>query len=148
MASVQDLKRRVRSVKNTRKITKAMELIAASRIQKALARVRSSTPYARALTRAVSAVATYSNEAHPLTVERAELKRAAIVVLTSDRGLAGAFNSQILREASELRVKLESEGKEVDHYLRRVEAERQSQAQLTDQEADEARIKSRDVLGS
>ena len=108
---------KIKSAQTTKKITKAMELIAASRIQKALGRVHASTPYARALTRAVSAVATYSNEAHPLTVERAQLKRAAIVVLTSDRGLAGAFNSQILREASELRAKLEAEGKEVDHYL-------------------------------
>ncbi|MGC5078372.1 F0F1 ATP synthase subunit gamma [Agrococcus sp. DT81.2] len=108
---------KIKSAQTTKKITKAMELIAASRIQKALGRVHASTPYARALTRAVSAVATYSNEAHPLTIEREQLKRAAIVVLTSDRGLAGAFNSQILREASELRVKLEAEGKEVDHYL-------------------------------
>ncbi|WP_206446242.1 F0F1 ATP synthase subunit gamma [Agrococcus sp. KRD186] len=108
---------KIKSAQSTKKITKAMELIAASRIQKALVRVKASNPYARALTRAVSAVATYSNEAHPLTVERDELKRAAIVVLTSDRGLAGAFNSQIIREVGELRAKLESEGKEVDHYL-------------------------------
>lgn len=108
---------KIKSAQSTKKITKAMELIAASRIQKALVRVKASNPYARALTRAVSAVATYSNEAHPLTVERAELKRAAIVILTSDRGLAGAFNSQIIREAGELRAKLEAEGKEVDHYL-------------------------------
>ena len=60
---------KIKSAQSTKKITKAMELIAASRIQKALARVHASTPYARALTRAVSAVATYSNEAHPLTVE-------------------------------------------------------------------------------
>ncbi|WP_072313039.1 F0F1 ATP synthase subunit gamma [Agrococcus sp. Marseille-P2731] len=108
---------KIKSAQSTKKITKAMELIAASRIQKALVRVKASNPYARALTRAVSAVATFSNEAHPLTVERAELKRAAIVVVTSDRGLAGAFNSQIIRETGELRAKLESEGKEVDHYL-------------------------------
>ena len=108
---------KIKSAQSTKKITKAMELIAASRIQKALVRVKASNPYARALTRAVSAVATYSNEAHPLTVERDELKRAAIVILTSDRGLAGAFNSQIIREAGELRAKLEAEGKEVDHYL-------------------------------
>lgn len=108
---------KIKSAQSTKKITKAMELIAASRIQKALGRVQASNPYARALTRAVSAVATFSNEPHPLTVERAQLKRAAIVVVTSDRGLAGAFNSQILKEASELRVKLEAEGKEVDHYL-------------------------------
>ncbi|GEK80963.1 F0F1 ATP synthase subunit gamma [Agrococcus baldri] len=108
---------KIKSAQSTKKITKAMELIAASRIQKALVRVKASNPYARALTRAVSAVATYSNEAHPLTVEREQLKRAAIVILTSDRGLAGAFNSQIIREAGELRAKLEAEGKEVDHYL-------------------------------
>ena len=108
---------KIKSAQSTKKITKAMELIAASRIQKALVRVKASNPYARALTRAVSAVATYSNEAHPLTVERDELKRAAIVILTSDRGLAGAFNSQIIREVGELRAKLEAEGKEVDHYL-------------------------------
>ena len=108
---------KIKSAQSTKKITKAMELIAASRIQKALVRVKASNPYARALTARVSAVATYSNEAHPLTVERDELKRAAIVILTSDRGLAGAFNSQIIREAGELRAKLESEGKEVDHYL-------------------------------
>ncbi|ERG63704.1 MULTISPECIES: F0F1 ATP synthase subunit gamma [Agrococcus] len=108
---------KIKSAQSTKKITKAMELIAASRIQKALARVQASNPYARALTRAVSAVATFSNEPHPLTVERAQLKRAAIVVVTSDRGLAGAFNSQILKEAGELRAKLEAEGKEVDHYL-------------------------------
>ncbi|WP_026374026.1 F0F1 ATP synthase subunit gamma [Agrococcus lahaulensis] len=108
---------KIKSAQSTKKITKAMELIAASRIQKALARVQASNPYARALTRAVSAVATFSNEPHPLTVERPQLKRAAIVVVTSDRGLAGAFNSQILKEAGELRAKLEAEGKEVDHYL-------------------------------
>lgn len=108
---------KIKSAQTTKKITKAMELIAASRIQKALARVESSSPYARAITRAVSAVATYSNEVHDLTLERDEIRRSAIVVLTSDRGLAGAFNSQILREAGELRAQLESQGKEVDHYL-------------------------------
>ncbi|WP_404312950.1 F0F1 ATP synthase subunit gamma [Agrococcus terreus] len=108
---------KIKSAQTTKKITKAMELIAASRIQKALARVEASSPYARALTRAVSAVATYSNEGHPLTTEREEIKRSAVIVLTSDRGLAGAFNSQIIREAGELRAQLEASGKEVDHYL-------------------------------
>lgn len=108
---------KIKSAQTTKKITKAMELIAASRIQKALARVESSSPYARAVTRAVSAVATHSNVAHDLTLERDEIRRSAIVVLTSDRGLAGAFNSQILREADELRAQLEGQGKEVDHYL-------------------------------
>ncbi len=108
---------KIKSAQTTKKITKAMELIAASRIQKALARVESSSPYARAITRAVSAVATHSNERHELTIERENVRRSAIVLLTSDRGLAGAFNSQVIREAGELRAQLESQGKQVDHYL-------------------------------
>lgn len=108
---------KIKSAQTTKKITKAMELIAASRIQKALSRVEASSPYAKAITRAVSAVATYSNEGHPLTTEREQIKRSAMIVLTSDRGLAGAFNSQIIREAGELRAQLEGAGKEVDHYL-------------------------------
>ena len=74
-------------------------------------------PYARAVTRAVSAVATYSNVKHPLTTESQNPTRAAIVIFTSDRGLAGAFNSQVIREAGELRTRLEGDGKEVVHYL-------------------------------
>ncbi|QCR19681.1 F0F1 ATP synthase subunit gamma [Agrococcus sp. SGAir0287] len=116
-AQLREYTQKIKSAQTTKKITKAMELIAASRIQKALARVEASSPYARAITRAVSAVATYSNEVHDLTLERDEIRRSAIVVLTSDRGLAGAFNSQILREAGELRAQLEAQGKEVDHYL-------------------------------
>lgn len=108
---------RIRSAQTTKKITRAMELISASRIQKALARVHASTPYSRAVTRAVSAVATFSNVEHILTTEPQNPKRAAILLITSDRGLAGAFNSQAIREASELRTRLEAEGKEVVHYL-------------------------------
>jgi F-type H+-transporting ATPase subunit gamma len=94
-----------------------MELIAASRIQKALARVKSSAPYARAVTRAVSAVATYSNVNHVLTTEPASIDRAAIVVFASDRGLAGAFNANVLRESEELGTLLRSQGKEVVYYV-------------------------------
>lgn len=108
---------KIKSAQTTKKITKAMELIAASRIQKAQARVAASGPYSRAITRAVSAVATYSNVEHVLTTEPVKVTRAAVVVFTSDRGLAGAFNSQILREAGELTELLESEGKEVVHFL-------------------------------
>ncbi|MFZ4840905.1 MULTISPECIES: F0F1 ATP synthase subunit gamma [Mycetocola] len=107
---------KIKSAQTTKKITKAMELIAASRIQKAQARVAASGPYSRAITRAVSAVATYSNVEHVLTTEPAEIKRAAVVVFTSDRGLAGAFNSQILREANDLTEELRAEGKEVIHF--------------------------------
>ncbi len=94
-----------------------MELISASRIQKAQQRVLASTPYSRAITRAVSAVATYSNVDHPLTTEREKLDTAAVVIFTSDRGLAGAFSSSILKEAESLAELLRSEGKKVVFYL-------------------------------
>ena len=108
---------KIRSAGTTKKITKAMELISASRIQKAQARMTAATPYTRAVTRAVSAVATYSNIDHPLLTEAENPKRAAMVIFTSDRGLAGAFSAQVLREASELREKLQGEGKEVISYV-------------------------------
>lgn len=94
-----------------------MELIAASRIQKALQRVQASGPYSRAVTRAVSAVATYSNVDHILTTEPETSERAAVLIFSSDRGLAGAFNANILREAEELATLLRSQGKEVIYYL-------------------------------
>jgi len=116
-AQLRVYRQKIKSAQTTKKITRAMELIAASRIAKAQARVKASMPYARAVTRAVSAVATYSNVDHILTTEVENPKRAAIVLMTSDRGLAGAFNSQVIREAGELRARLEEEGKEVVHYL-------------------------------
>jgi F-type H+-transporting ATPase subunit gamma len=100
-----------------KKITRAMELIAASRIIKAQQRAQSAAPYARELTRAVSAVATYSNVDHPLTREPEESKRAAVLIVTSDRGLAGAYSSSVLKEVERLAEKLRSEGKEIDTYI-------------------------------
>jgi F-type H+-transporting ATPase subunit gamma len=100
-----------------KKITRAMELIAASRIIKAQQRANAAAPYARELTRAVSAVATYSNVDHPLTTEPENPRRAAVLVVTSDRGLAGAYSSSVLREAEALVEKLRSEGKDVDMYI-------------------------------
>jgi F-type H+-transporting ATPase subunit gamma len=94
-----------------------MELISASRIQKAQARVAAATPYSTAVTRAVSAVATYTNVSHVLTTEPEKVERAAIVIFASDRGLAGAFSSQVLREAEELTQLLRSEGKDVAYFL-------------------------------
>ncbi|MDO9398468.1 MAG: F0F1 ATP synthase subunit gamma [Herbiconiux sp.] len=108
---------KIKSAQTTKKITRAMELISASRIQKAQQRVAASAPYSRAITRAVSAVATYSNVDHPLTSEREKLDTAAIVIFTSDRGLAGAFSSSILKEAEQLAELLRSEGKKVVYYL-------------------------------
>ncbi|GHF07185.1 F0F1 ATP synthase subunit gamma [Pseudolysinimonas yzui] len=116
-AQLRVYRQKIRTAQTTKKITRAMELISASRIQKAQQRVLASAPYARAVTRAVSAVATYSNVHHLLTTEPENPTRAAIVLFTSDRGLAGAFNAQVIREASELRTRLEADGKEVVHYL-------------------------------
>jgi F-type H+-transporting ATPase subunit gamma len=116
-AQLREYRARIKSAQTTKKITRAMELIAASRIQKALARVKASAPYARAVTRAVSAVATYSNVNHVLTTEPEKITRAAIVVFASDRGLAGAFNANVLRASEELATLLQSQGKEVVYYL-------------------------------
>jgi F-type H+-transporting ATPase subunit gamma len=115
--SVREYRARIRSTESMKKITRAMELIAASRIIKAQQRAQSAAPYARELTRAVSAVATFSNVDHPLTVEPEDPKKAAILIVTSDRGLAGAYSSNVLKEAERLVEKLKEEGKEVDLYV-------------------------------
>jgi F-type H+-transporting ATPase subunit gamma len=94
-----------------------MELIAASRVVKAQQRVKESSPYARAITRAVSAVATYSDVDHPLTKEHENVRRAAVLVVTSDRGLAGAYSSSVIKESERLIGELRDEGKEVVPYL-------------------------------
>lgn len=116
-AQLRVYRQRIRSAQTTKKITRAMELISASRIQKAQARVAASTPYARAITRAVSAVATYSNVEHVLTTEPEKIERAAIVIFGSDRGLAGAFNANVLKESEQLAELLRSQGKEVVYFL-------------------------------
>ncbi|HET9654689.1 MAG TPA: F0F1 ATP synthase subunit gamma [Kineosporiaceae bacterium] len=108
---------RIRSVSAMKKITRAFELIAASRMVKAQHRTAASTPYARAITRAVSAVATYSNEDHPLTKEKEVVTRAAMLLITSDRGLAGAYSSNVLKEGEALAGLLRSEGKEVVPFI-------------------------------
>ncbi|MGW7243235.1 F0F1 ATP synthase subunit gamma [Streptomyces sp. NPDC054804] len=116
-AQLRVYKRRIRSVTATKKITKAMEMIAASRVVKAQRKVRASAPYATELTRAVTAVGTGSNTKHPLTTEAENPTRAAVLLLTSDRGLAGAFNSNAIKSAEQLTARLEAEGKEVDTYI-------------------------------
>ncbi len=116
-AQLRVYRQKIKSAQTTKKITRAMELISASRIYKAQQRVAASTPYARAVTRAVSAVATYSNIAHPLTTEPERIDRAAVVIFTSDRGLAGAFSSNVLKEAEQLTNLLKEQGKEVVYYL-------------------------------
>ncbi|WP_406227914.1 F0F1 ATP synthase subunit gamma [Streptomyces anthocyanicus] len=116
-AQLRVYKRRIRSVTATKKITKAMEMIAASRVVKAQRKVAASTPYARELTRAVTAVGTGSNTKHPLTTEADSPSRAAVLLLTSDRGLAGAFNSNSIKAAEQLTERLEREGRQVDTYI-------------------------------
>jgi F-type H+-transporting ATPase subunit gamma len=115
--SLREYRARIKSTESMKKITRAMELIAASRIIKAQQRANSAAPYARELTRAVSAVATYSNVDHPLTTEPETAERAAVLVVTSDRGLAGAYSSSVIREAESLVEKLREEGKTVDLYI-------------------------------
>jgi len=115
--SLREYRGRIRAVESTKKITRAMELIAASRIIKAQQRAQQAAPYARELTRAVSALVTYSNTDHPLTTEPEDPKKAAILIVTSDRGLAGAYSSSVLKEGERLAERLRSEGKEVVTYL-------------------------------
>jgi F-type H+-transporting ATPase subunit gamma len=115
--SLREYRARIRSTESMKKITRAMELIAASRIIKAQQRAQAAAPYARELTRAVSAVATFSNVDHPLTQEVDEPKRAAVLIITSDRGLAGAYSSSVLKEAERLAERLKGEGKEIDTYI-------------------------------
>ena len=114
--SVREYRARIKSTESMKKITRAMELIAASRLIKAQQRAQAAAPYARELTRAVSAVATFSNVDHALTTEPENPKKAAILVVTSDRGLAGAYSSNVLKEAERLVEKLKGEGKTVDLY--------------------------------
>ncbi|WP_414506657.1 F0F1 ATP synthase subunit gamma [Streptomyces sp. NEAU-L66] len=116
-AKLRVYKRRIRSVTATKKITKAMEMIAASRVVKAQRQVAASTPYASELTRAVTAVATGSNTQHPLTTEAEQPSRAALLLITSDRGLAGGYSSNVIKAAEQLTERLKAEGKEVDAYI-------------------------------
>jgi F-type H+-transporting ATPase subunit gamma len=114
--SLRVFRRRIRSVQSTKKITKAMELIAASRIFKAQQQVQAATPYAEAITRVITAVASQTNVDHPLTTAHPEAHRAAVLVVTSDRGLAGAYSANAIRTAEQLVARLRGEGKEALLY--------------------------------
>lgn len=116
-ASLRELRQRRASVTTIKKVTRAMELIAASRIIKAQQRAQGAAPYARELTRAVSAVATYSNVDHPLTTEAENPTRAAVLLITSDRGLAGAYSSSVIKEGEQLNQLLRQSNKEPVPYL-------------------------------
>ena len=116
-AQLRVYRQKIKSAQTTKKITRAMELISASRIYKAQQRLTAASPYSRAITRAVSAVATFSNIDHPLTTEPAEIRRSAVVIFTSDRGLAGAFSTNVLKEAEPLTQLLKDQGQEIVYYL-------------------------------
>ena len=115
--SLREYRARIKSTESMKKITRAMELIAASRIIKAQQRAQQAAPYARELTRAVSAVATYANVDHPLTTEPVNPTRAAVLIITSDRGLAGAYSSSALKEGERLAERLRDEGKQITTFL-------------------------------
>ena len=113
MASVQDINRRIRSVRNTRKITRAMELVAAAKLRRAQGRIESMRPYAERMQELMVGVARASTSMRGLPLlQRREVRTAAILPLTGDRGLAGAFNAQILREAFAVERRLRGDGVE------------------------------------
>lgn len=116
--SLKTYKARIRSVESTRKITRAMELISAARIIRARERAAAARPYSRELTRAISAAATYHPVNHPLLSERTtDSNRAAVLVVTSDRGLAGAYSANVLRAAERTIDRITGEGREVALYV-------------------------------
>ncbi len=116
-AQIREYRQRIRSVKATQKITKAMELMAASRVVKARQRVEQTTPYANAITGALVACASNSDAEHPLTDPVENPKRAAVVILASNQGLAGGYTSAVLKEGEALVEKLTGEGLEVVPFL-------------------------------
>jgi F-type H+-transporting ATPase subunit gamma len=116
-ASLRALRRRIRSTQSTKKIFSAQELIAGARIVRAQARVEASKPYAREITRVLSALASSSSLDHPLLTERENPRRAAVLVITSDRGFAGSYNVNVLRRTEELLALLRQEGKEPLLYV-------------------------------
>ena len=116
-AQLRVYRRRIRSVQSTKKITRAMELIAASRIVKAQQRVNAAQPYARQITRVISALASQNAIDHPLLNEKPDALRAAVLVITSDRGLAGGYNANALKTAASLEARVKAEGKAAVPYL-------------------------------
>lgn len=117
MANLRELRDRIRSVNSTKKITKAQELIATSRITKAQARVEASQPYATEIHKVMERLAAASSLEHPMLREREGGKRAAVLVISSDRGMAGGYNYNVFKKAAELEKLLEENGYEVVRYV-------------------------------
>ncbi|QDY10325.1 F0F1 ATP synthase subunit gamma [Micromonospora sp. HM134] len=116
-AQVRVLRQRIRSAKGMKKITKAMELVATSRIAKAQARVTASLPYAQAITGVLTALASNARIDHPLLTPRERVRRAGVLLVTSDRGLAGGYSSNAIRTAESLIARLTADGKEPVLYV-------------------------------
>jgi F-type H+-transporting ATPase subunit gamma len=116
-AQLRIYRRRIKSVQSTKKITKAQELIAASRIAKAQQRVEAARPYAEELSHALAELSSDKTIQHPMLTGVANPRRAGILLITSDRGLAGGYNANAIKAANELASKLEGEGKEVERYV-------------------------------
>ncbi len=116
-AELRVYRRRIRSVESTKKITKAMELIAASRIVKAQTRMLASRPYTQELTRAIGELSKDSSVRHPMLSGVAEPRRTGILLITSDRGLAGGYNANVIKTANDLASRLTREGREVVRYV-------------------------------
>ncbi|MDN5813164.1 MAG: F0F1 ATP synthase subunit gamma [Arthrobacter sp.] len=135
-AQIRVYRQKIASTSSMGKIFKAMELIATSRIGKARSRVSASMPYARAITRAVSAVASQSEVEHPLTTEPEQVRRSAVLVMTSDRGLAGAYSVSAIKQAESLIELLHGEGKEISTYI----VGRKAQAYFDFRNRDYARV--------
>src|SRR5687767_11035746 len=115
--SVRVLRRRIRTTRSTKKITKAMELVATSRIAKAQERVSASLPYSTAITMVLTALASNASINHPLLQSRPVVRRAGVLVITSDRGLCGGYNANAIRTAEQLISRLRDEGKHVLLYV-------------------------------
>ena len=114
MASLQDIRRRIQSVKNTRKITKALELVAGARLRRAQMRIEEMRPYADRMQELMVGTARAASSFRNLALlQRRDVQRVAVLVVTGDRGLAGPFNGQVLRRAFELERKERAEGHEV-----------------------------------
>jgi len=116
-AQLRVYRRRIRSVQATKKITRAMELIASSRIVRAQQQEAASRPYAEGLRRAVSLAASHASDDHPLLARVTSPKRSAVLIITADRGLAGAYSANVLREAEQLRELLHEQGTVAVPYL-------------------------------
>src|ERR671938_2037173 len=114
MASVQDLKRRLRSITNTRKLTRAMELVASARLRRAQQRIEAMRPYADRMQELMAGTARAAGSVRlPLLQRRETVQTVAIVPITGDRGLAGAFNAKVLRRSFALERRLRDEGTKV-----------------------------------